>query len=57
MAKDVEKFKKMLDKYENMQCMLFDKNWIKTLTSEEYSDLDEESELFKKQIIKMYEED
>ena len=52
----VEKFKELLEKYENMQCMLFDKNWIKQLTAEEYSDLVEESELVKKQLIKIYEE-
>ena len=50
----VEKFKALLEKYENMQCMLFDKNWIKQLTAEEYSDLDEKSELVKKELIKMY---
>ena len=52
----LEKFKERLEKYENMQCMLFDKNWIKQLTADEYSDLDEESELVKQEIIKMYEE-
>lgn len=55
--KDVEKFKELLDKYENMQCMLFDSNWIKQLSSDEYSDLDEEAELIKKELIKMYEDD
>ena len=52
----LEKFKELLEKYENIQCMLFDKNWIKQLTAEEYSALDEESELVKKQLIKMYTE-
>ena len=53
----LEKFKELLEKYENMQCMLFDKNWIKQLTAEEYSALDEESELVKQELIKMYEEE
>ncbi len=52
----VEKFKERLEKYENMQCMLFDKNWIEQLTVDEYSDLDEESELVKQELIKMYTE-